>query len=175
MFIDRLVVEEQYLQQEFTFQTHLVYLIPTTMREGRCTTALVDYLVLTHNNFIEKCRGIISQGAETASAVWRQYKVPITHLHRSHMIEYEQKIQSIILSHCEYSLTVGKGQEIKYNLPALEKHILNQFIYGKPTIQLHIPNVGFRKDLYTVATFIDVRRKVKPQVCMDDTCTIDYH
>ena len=166
--IDRLIVEDQYLQEDFTLKTPLVYLIPTTMKEGRCTTVLVDFLVLTHNNFIEKCRGIVSQGIESASAVWREYKVPITHIQHCHMLEYEKQIQSIILSHCEYSLIVGKSQEVKYNLPALEKHILNQFIYGKPTIQLDIPNVAFRKDIYTVETFLDVRRKVAPQVCIID-------
>ena len=161
---DRLAVEKEYLLTEIKDKTPLVYLIPTTMREGRCTTALVDYLVLTHNDFIERCRGIVSQGAESASAVWREHKVPITHVHRCHFLEYEQHLQSIILSHCHYSLTVGSDQTIKYDLPALEKHVLNRFIYGKPVVLLDIPCVAYRKDIYTAETFQDIRRKVKPQV-----------
>ena len=162
---DRLPVEEKYLLAEIKDETHLVYLIPTTMREGRCTTALVDYLVLTHNDFIERCRGIVSQGSESsASAVWREHKVPITHVHRCHFLEYEQHLQSIILSHCHYSLAVGSGQNIKYDLPALEKNILNRFIYGKPAVLLDIACVAYRKDIYTAETFQEIRRKVKPQV-----------
>ncbi len=157
-------MEEYYLLPEITEDTRMVYLIPTTMREGRCTTALVDYLVLTHNSFIEWCRGIVNQGAESTSAVWREHKVLITHIHSCHLLEYEQHLQSIILSHCHYSLTVGRGQNIKYNLPALEKHILNRFIYGKPIILLDIPHVAYCKDIYTVETFREIRRKVKPQV-----------
>ena len=160
----RLPVEEDHLLPEITHKTRLVYLIPTTMREGRCTTALVDYLVIAHNNFIEHCRSVVSKGAESAAAVWREHKVPITHLHRSHMLEYEQHLQSIILSHCHYSLTVGKGQQIEYDHEALEKHILDRFIYGKPVIQADIPNVSYRKDIYTVESFLEIRRKVKPQV-----------
>ena len=134
------------------------------MNEGRCSTALVDYLVLTHNNFIEHCCAAVSKGSESAAAVWRRYKVPITHLHLCHMLEYEQQLQSIILSHCHYSLTVGKGQEITYDLPALEQHILNRFVYGKPTILVDIPHVAYRQAIYTTESFIEIRKKVRPQV-----------
>ena len=37
------------------------YLVPTTSEAGVCTTALVDFLTLTHNNFIERCRGLIAE------------------------------------------------------------------------------------------------------------------
>ena len=160
----RLPVEEQYLLPEITHKTQLVYLIPNTVKEGRCTTALVDHLVIEHNNFIECCRSVVSEGAESTAAVWREHKVPITHLHRSHMLEYEQHLQSIILSHCHYSLSVGRGQEIEYDLPGLEKHILDRFTYGKPTILVDIPHVAYRKDIYAVKSFLEIRRKVKPQV-----------
>ncbi len=163
---------EEYLLEKIDDKTPLIYLIPTTMREGRCTTALVDYLVLTHNDFIERCRGIVSQGAESASAVWREHKIPITHIHRGHLLEYEHHLQSVIVSHCRYSLTVGSGQNVKYDLPALEKHILDRFIYGKPVILLDIPNVAYRKDIYTVETFLEIQRKVKPQVWQARTAKV---
>ena len=41
-----------------TDDTKMEYLVPTTSEAGVCTTALVDFLTLTHNNFIEKCRTI---------------------------------------------------------------------------------------------------------------------
>jgi hypothetical protein len=37
------------------------YLVPTTSDAGVCTTALVDFLTLTHNNFIEMCRGVVAE------------------------------------------------------------------------------------------------------------------
>ena len=57
----RLRVEEKYLIPAITLETTLEYLIPTTTEAGACTTALVDFLVLSHNDFIEKCRAIISK------------------------------------------------------------------------------------------------------------------
>ena len=95
---------------------------------------------------------------------WREHKVPITHLHRCHLLDYEDQLPSIILSHCHYSLKVGKGQDVKYDYQALENHILNRFIHGKPMILLDIPQVVYRKDIYTTGAFAEVRRKVAPQV-----------
>lgn len=70
----------------------------------------------------------------------------------------------IILSHCHYSLTYGHGQEIEYDIQALEKHIIDRFVHGKPYLQLEISQVVFRKDVYVASTFANIRKKVKPQV-----------
>ena len=35
----------------------LSYLVPTLTGPGVCTVALVDVLVLAHNEFVEKCHG----------------------------------------------------------------------------------------------------------------------
>lgn len=155
----RLKVDEKYLLASFTLDTPLEYLIPTTVGAGACTTALTDFLVLTHNDFIETCRAIVIKQTQ-----WREHKIPITHIHGCHLLTYEQHLPSIILCHCRYSLIVGKGQDISYDLPALEKHLLDRFIYGKPFILLDIPQVAYRKDVYTAASFAAVRKKVEPQV-----------
>ena len=98
---------------------------------------------------------------------WSEHKVPITHLHRLHLLDYEHQLPSIILSHCHYSLKFGKGQDVKYDHQALERHILNRFIHGKPMIVVDdIPQVIYKRDIYTTSTFSDVRKKVEPQVRM---------
>ena len=40
---------------EITDDTKLVYLLPTTTGEGICSTSLVDFLVVQHNEFIRHC------------------------------------------------------------------------------------------------------------------------
>ena len=79
-------------------------------------------------------------------------------------MDYEHQLLSIVLSHCNYSLTFGKGQSIKYDHAALQKHTLDRFIHGKPKILSDIPHVVYRKDIYTTVTFAAVRKKVKNQV-----------
>lgn len=59
---------------------------------------------------------------------------------------------------------MGHGHEVSYDLPALQKHILDRFIHGKPRILVDIPQVSYRKDVYTAATFAAVRKKVTQQV-----------
>ena len=70
----------------------------------------------------------------------------------------------IILSHCQYSLKYGQGQNVEYDLPALEKHLIDRFVHGKPILQLEVPQVVYKKDVYTATSLANIRKKVKPQV-----------
>ncbi len=88
----------------------------------------------------------------------------MTHIHQWHLLDYEHQLLPIVLAHCRYSLRVGEADTPSYDLPALEKHVLNRFIHGKPLILSDIPQVAYRKDVYTTATFSAVRKKVNPQV-----------
>ena len=58
--IGRLRVKEEFLIPVFGSDTLLEYIIPTTVGAGACTTALVDFLTLTHNDFIERCHALAS-------------------------------------------------------------------------------------------------------------------
>ena len=72
---------------------------------------------------------------------------------------------SVVLSHCRYSLKLGEAHTVQYDHQALEKHILDKFVYGRPEIvREDTLQVMYRKDIYTTVTFNQVRKKVKPQV-----------
>jgi len=53
--IGRLRLEDDHCLPAITKDVHLEYLIPTTTGAGALTTALVDFLVVTHNDFIYMC------------------------------------------------------------------------------------------------------------------------
>ena len=97
--------------------------------------------------------------------IWKAHRVPLPLIHRCHLLDYEQQLLSIVLSHCHYSLCVGQGQDVKYDLAALEKHIFDRFIQGKPKIQSFMVDVSYTKDAYTAANFTAVRTKCRVQVC----------
>ena len=61
MFLGRLPVEEKFYVAVINDDTKMEYLVPTTSDAGVCTTALVDFLTLTHNNFIERCRTLVAE------------------------------------------------------------------------------------------------------------------
>ncbi len=91
-------------------------------------------------------------------------KVPVSHVQKCHLLNYEHQLMPIILSHCQYSLKYGQGQNVKYDLPALEKHLIDRFVHGRPFLVLEIPQVVYRKDIYTTTTLVNIRKKVEPQV-----------
>ncbi len=53
--VARLPLEDQYCLSAITDNDFLECLIPTTTGAGALTVSLVDYLILTHNDFMEKC------------------------------------------------------------------------------------------------------------------------
>ncbi len=107
-----------------------------------------------------------AQGAESASAVWRGAGGRICFSNVERAQGPHNPCSSLPLPWVWTASTVHHPlpQTIKYDLPAIEKHVLNRFIYGKPVLLLDIPCVAYRKDIYTAETFQDIRRKVKPQV-----------
>ena len=76
----------------------------------------------------------------------------------------------IILSHCQYSLKYGQGQNVEYDLPALEKHLIDRFVHGKPILLLEVPQVVYKKDVYSGTSLANIRKKVKPQVLLHVHC-----
>ena len=95
---------------------------------------------------------------------WLKNEVPITQIHSCHLLDYEDQIISVVLSHCHYSLRAGEGHTVTYDYQSLQKHILDKFVYGKPIILSDIPKVIYRNDIHTTDTFEAVQNKVKPQV-----------
>jgi hypothetical protein len=157
----QLTLKDEYLQHDISLESTLEYFIPTTVGPGACTFALVHYLVYVHNNFIEWCKN------HNQASTWHEHKVELQHIHMCHLIDYYSQLQSILLSHCHYSLRVGRGHNISYNLPTLQKHLLDRFIFGRPRILVDIPHVSYQKDIYTTATFATVRKTVAQQVTLD--------
>lgn len=71
---------------------------------------------------------------------------------------------SLVLSHSTSSFKLGEAHKVQYDHKALEKDILERFVYGKPIILSDIPQVVYRKDIVSANTFDAVRKKVDPQV-----------
>ena len=58
----------------------------------------------------------------------------------AHLVAYdvERDLMPLVLAHCDYSLAVGERTEISYNLPALEKQIIDRFVAGRPHIDMKV-------------------------------------
>lgn len=97
-------------------------------------------------------------------------------LQRTDLILYEDRLKAVILAHSHYSLVSGQGRsEIGFDFSAMERHILDDFVYTKPKIikkhALHI--VSFREDVYEKKIFQNIRENVYPQVSKVNLHTFD--
>lgn len=58
----------------------------------------------------------------------------------AHLVYFhpERDLQPIILANCTYSLEVGKGSRIEYNLRTMQKQVEERFIWGRPRLQFQV-------------------------------------
>ena len=92
-------------------------------------------------------------------------------LQKSQLLDYDNKLKAVILRNCHYSLTVGSNEaDATYNFAALEKQLLNEFVYGKPRIINDMCFTEYRKDVYTGDKFNRIEKKVKPTVSIACYC-----
>lgn len=65
------------------------------------------------------------------------------------------------MSHCHYSLTRGKGTEVHYDIPALERHFLSRFVHGRPLFDLNTALVVTQqKYIHSSENFAIIRKNI---------------
>jgi hypothetical protein len=149
--------------------TPIIHLVP---RQDCFTTTLVNYLVAIHNDFMTKSLKLI-QEMHSTGRTWKSIRKDLTiklkNIHKSHLLDFDAKLMPTILAHCHYSLTVGQDKtELEYDFEALEKQILNDFVYGKPKIEYKPVFVEYRKDVYTGIKVHLIKKKIKPQIPLSE-------
>ena len=92
-----------------------------------------------------------------------RYRLQLSRLQSCHVIDYEQQLIHVVMTHCKYSLKIGFGDDVTYDYASLEKHILDRFVHGKPLIDVDIPLLAFKSDILKTTVFSRVRKAI-PQV-----------
>jgi len=91
--------------------------------------------------------------------------LPLRDLQSCYLVADKQQFMSIVMSHCHYSLTRGKGTEVHYDLPALERHFLSHFVHGRPLFDLKTaPIVVHCRNIHNSENFAAIRKNIRPQV-----------
>ena len=67
-------------------------------------------------------------------------KIPMREITSTQLISYdlEKNLIPLVLSHCNYSLEVGKGCDISYDFAGIERQLVDRFLTGKPQIQFEV-------------------------------------
>lgn len=91
----------------------------------------------------------------------REYLVPLEKLQRCHVIDHVRHLEHVILSHCSYSLLAGHGSEIEYDFAAMERHVLDAFLQGKPYISpSKVSAIPYQNDAQKTNVFQVVRDQI---------------
>ncbi|KAI8513635.1 hypothetical protein Bbelb_079590 [Branchiostoma belcheri] len=168
-------------------RTSLYHLLPIkrTVVPTSCSTALVLFLASAHNSFVQETQGhAVAQNSGTSRSVLlsnvntdhvvcchKQDLLPLVLISRSVLLNDvntahvvcchpEQDLLPLVLSHCCYSLAVGEGTRVEYDLPALERQLVERFVLGKPRINDDFEIFIFRQETKNVAMYKSLRDKI---------------
>jgi hypothetical protein len=145
-------VPNEYINVTMSLEQPLEFFLPMKEGKGVCSVALLSYLARLQNDFIdlawEKLKLMEHHG---------KHNVPLQKIQHCQMISFENQLSQVIFSHCKYSLKAGHGDDVTYDFVALEKHILDRFVRGKPLITFDILLMSYRSDVLEAQIFKNIR------------------
>ncbi|XP_070580814.1 E3 ubiquitin-protein ligase rnf213-alpha-like isoform X2 [Ptychodera flava] len=150
-----LFVPKDLSDQVIDGDSSLAMILPTRKGDGVCSTALVDFLIITQNQFMDKYKAITNRDVSDVL-------IKPCDLTPADLIAYdpEKDLLPMVLSHCNYSLEVGRGTLVEYDLPSLERQLEERFIRGKAKILRKIEQLVFRQDSRDAAVFESLKSKI---------------
>nr|XP_006819936.1 PREDICTED: E3 ubiquitin-protein ligase RNF213-like [Saccoglossus kowalevskii] len=153
-----LYVSKELCSQPIDENSSIAMVLPTRKADGVCSTALVDFLIITQNEFIDQYVRICKVDSSDD-------EILPCDLTPAHLIAYdpEKDLLPIVLSHCSYSLQVGRGTLVEYNLSGLERQLEERFIHGKAKIKRKIEQLVFRQDSRDAAVFESLRNRIQQE------------
>ncbi|XP_019643756.1 PREDICTED: E3 ubiquitin-protein ligase rnf213-alpha-like [Branchiostoma belcheri] len=137
--------------------TSLYHLLP--MKEDATVTsimtAVVLFLIRKNNEFLDIYRRHAGVQDDGNLRSW-------TDISASNVVccDSTRDLMPLVLSHCNYSLAIGKGTQVGYDFAALEKQLIDRFLCGKCKIEEQCETFQFRQEARDVAMFSAVRRQI---------------
>ncbi|XP_077980164.1 E3 ubiquitin-protein ligase rnf213-alpha-like [Glandiceps talaboti] len=150
-------VPKELSERDIDENSSLSMILPTRKSDGVCSTALLDFLIVTQNEFIQTYNSIAKHSESE-----RNEEIPPSDLTPADLIAYhpEKDLLPMVLSNCSYSLEVGQGTLVEYNLSGLEKQLEERFIRGKAKIKRKIEQLVFRQDSRDAVVFETLKSKI---------------
>ncbi|XP_031561517.1 E3 ubiquitin-protein ligase RNF213-like [Actinia tenebrosa] len=133
-------------------------LIPSTDGLGRCSLALVFYLVTAHNEFMETYFNI------TEGKARQDNKIRLSEVTFSQLVSYDadRDLLPLIQAHCHYSLEVGQGTLVEYDWTAIQRQLIDRFIRGKHLVEFEEPKFVFLRN-NDADMFTAIRNKIEQE------------
>ncbi|XP_078574614.1 E3 ubiquitin-protein ligase rnf213-alpha-like [Branchiostoma floridae x Branchiostoma japonicum] len=137
--------------------TSVYHLLP--MKEDAsvmsCMTAVVLFLVRKNNAFLDYYRKKACAQDDGTLRCW-------TDVSASNVVSCDpaRDLMPLVLSHCNYSLAIGKGTQVGYDFAALEKQLIDRFLCGKCKLVEKCETFQFRQEARDVTMFAALRKQI---------------
>ncbi|XP_072042938.1 E3 ubiquitin-protein ligase rnf213-alpha-like [Amphiura filiformis] len=146
--------------REFCFRVmdttdSLAMLLPTDKQPGVCSTALVQFLINTHNEFMDFYHGLIGDKP-------RSDPIPACDIAVSHLVTFDldKDLLPLMLAHKDYAVQADHGTTQTFNLMSLQRQIEERFVRGRPKLEEQTKRIVFRQELQNAAVFQKLRKNV---------------
>ncbi|XP_053396342.1 E3 ubiquitin-protein ligase rnf213-alpha-like isoform X2 [Mercenaria mercenaria] len=180
-----MIVSKEYCNRSINDRTPVSMLLPTTKEAGLCSYVLLDFLMRKQNDFLDK---YLKEAHRKSSSISSVNPKEVT---SAHLISYDPQhdILPLVLANCQYSFEMGKGTKIEYDFAALERQLMDRFLFSKSRIDvgrvLMIDQMVYRTEFTNAEVFRKLADKipqetlsaaVKTQICSEirslpDLCT----
>ncbi|XP_072046323.1 E3 ubiquitin-protein ligase RNF213-like [Amphiura filiformis] len=158
-----IVVPRDLCSQMLDTSHSIAMMLPTRRDSGVCSTALVDFLIGTHNEMVQFYQRIAKNTTRCAPI-----QPSDATLH--HLVAYnkDKDLLPLVLSHRDYAVQAGQGTTHTFNLPVLQSQIEERFLRGRPDIIRKIEQLVFRQDSHDAVVFQTLRNRI-PQKSLPRT------
>ncbi|XP_067057901.1 E3 ubiquitin-protein ligase rnf213-alpha-like isoform X3 [Acropora muricata] len=133
----------------------IAMLLPSTRGMSVCSTALLYFLVNTHDEFLGIYRSATNQDSPLE-------RISLSEVNMSQLIAYdpERDLLPLILAHFNYSLEVGQETLVQYDWTALERQLTDRFLKGRPFVEFKEERFAFSRDTRDDSVFALLAEKI---------------
>ena len=154
--LGRFPSRESCFKQSYDMKTPLEYFLckAGTISAGSGLMALVDFLAFQQNEFLEQYKRLPGSMVTETS---------LTSVKEADLVTYTTKedLLPLVYTHCDYTLELGKGTKIDYNLDKIFQLLTDKIFYGKSRIVFAMKEFVYRDDVHSARKFTNLKNKVE--------------
>ena len=124
--------------------------------EGRGSglMALAKLLVLHQNEFLSQYKN--TQGSLVHDA-------SLSNIKDLDLVSYsaDADLLPLVYTNCDYSLELGKGTKVEYNLEKIAQYLTDKLFYGKSMIRFEMKEFVYLDDVHSARKFTNLKRNVE--------------
>eukprot|EP01130_Rhizamoeba_saxonica_P005883 TRINITY_DN2328_c0_g2_i1.p1 TRINITY_DN2328_c0_g2~~TRINITY_DN2328_c0_g2_i1.p1 ORF type:complete len:3185 (-),score=755.13 TRINITY_DN2328_c0_g2_i1:18-8699(-) len=135
-------------------QVRLVFCLADDQDEGLCPLSLLTSMVDKHNQLFDIIKDRLYEQYD--------YVIPARMMKEFHCIQYSlEEIIPFLQRQFDQDLKYGKGSTISYDFARIEQYIIDNFLAGKPQINLNLKRFSFANETRKTGVLSSLNQKIE--------------